>query len=156
MAGSWNSGGPATPFEGSLKARKQLADDDYEQWLYASDEDGEPAEETEQQALEAEWAEEDLKLRIKTAGYIAIPAGFIGLGILSFFTTSLAAQTFFIWVVINMPLLTLAVVTWRRRELRFGLKRPVKGRKARILAVILVLSSGVTFALAVAQSMMRG
>ena len=55
-----------------------------------------------------------------------------------------------------MPLLTLAVVTWRRRELRFGLKRPVKGRKARILAIILVLSSGVTFALAVAQAMMRG
>lgn len=151
MAGSWNPGDPATPLEGPLKARKQLADDGFEQWLYAPDDDGVPAEETEQQALEAEWAEEDLKLRIRTAGYISIPAGFIGLGILSLFTTSPAAQTFLIWVVINIPLLPLAVVTWRRRELRFGLKRPIKGRKARIMVAILVLSSGASFALAMAH-----
>lgn len=147
--------GDATgPFDGPLKARKQLGDNAFEEWLYTPEEDWGLTEETEQQALEAEWAEDDLKLRIKMAGYISIPAGFIGLGVLSLFTTSRGAQIPFMWAVINLPLLTLAVISWRRRELRLGLKRPVKGRKARILAIILVLSSFMSFVLALA--MMRG
>ncbi len=93
---------------------------------------------------------------MKTAGYISIPAGFIGVGVLSLFTTSWGAQIPFMWAVINLPLLTLAVITWRRRELRLGLKRPVKGRKARILAVILVLFSFLSFVLDWVPAMMRG
>ncbi|WP_447751966.1 hypothetical protein [Sphingopyxis fribergensis] len=149
-------GEPAAPFDGALKARKQFADDAFEEWLYAPDEGEGIAEETEQQALEAQWAEEDLKLRLQTAGYIGIPAVFIGVGIVSLFTTSWSIRIPFMWGFMNLPLLTLAVITWRRRELRFGLKRPVKGRKARIVAVLLVLFSFVSFALAVAQAMMLG
>lgn len=141
------------PSDGPLKARRQLADGAFERWLYAPDEGEVAAEETEQQALEAQWAEEDLKLRLQMAGYIGIPAVFIGGGIVSLFTTSWGRLPFF-WLLMNLPLLTLAVITWRRRELRFGLKRPVKGRKARIMAVLLVMFSFVSFALAVAHMMM--
>lgn len=156
MARSQDSGNAAAPFDGLLKARKQLGDNAFDEWLYTPEEDWGPAEETEQQALEAEWAEDDLKLRMKTAGYISIPAGFIGVGVLSLFTTSWGAQIPFMWAVINLPLLTLAVITWRRRELRLGLKRPVKGRRARILAVILVLFSFLSFVLDWVPAMMRG
>jgi hypothetical protein len=146
----------AAAFDGPLKARKQIGDTAFEEWLYTPEEDWGPAEETEQEALEVEWAEDDLKLRIKTAGYISIPVGFMGLGVLSLFTTSWGAQIPFMWAIINLPLLTLAVMTWRRRELRLGLKRPVKGRKARILAVALVLFSFLSFMLAWVSAMMRG
>lgn len=156
MEGPQDFGNAAAPFDGPLKARERLGDDAFEKWLYTPEEDWGAAEETEQQALEAEWAEDDLRLRIKMAGYIAIPAGLIGMGILSLFTTSLGAQIPFAWVFINLPLLTLAVITWRRRELRLGLKRPVKGRKARILAVILVMLSFMSFVLGWMQAVMRG
>ena len=156
MKGPQDFGNAAAPFDGPLKARERIGDNVFEEWLYTPEEDWGPAEETEQQALEAEWAEDDLRLRIKTAGYIAIPAVFKVMGILSLFTTSWGAQISFLWVFINLPLLTLAVITWRRRELRLGLKRPVKGRKARILAVILVMLSFISFVLAWMQAGMRG
>ena len=154
--GSPDYGEPAAPFSGSLKARKQLADGAFEEWLYAPEEGEGAVEETEQQALEAQWAEEDLKLRLQTAGYIGILAVFVGMGIVSLFATSWSARIPFIWAFANLPLLTLAAITWRRREMRFGLKRPVKGRKARIMAVLLVLFSFTSFVLAVVPAMVLG
>ncbi|SEH20270.1 hypothetical protein SAMN05428974_3969 [Sphingopyxis sp. YR583] len=113
--------------------------------------------ETEEQALEAQWAEDDLRLRVQTAGGVAIAAAFLGMPIVTLFSTSLAVQIPFIWGFMNIPLLTFAIITWRRRELRFGLKRPVKGRKARIMVVLLVLSSFVSWVLAVANvAIVRG
>ncbi len=146
-------GETAAQSDSALKARKQVADDAFEEWLYVPDDGEGTAEETEQEALEAQWAEEDLKLRLQTAGYIGIPAVFIGMGIVSLFTTSWSIWIPFLWAFMNLPLLTLAVITWRRRELRLGLKRPVKGRKARIVAVMLLLFSFVSFVMAMAQTM---
>jgi hypothetical protein len=151
-----NFGEPAAPFDGPLKARKRLADSRFEEWLYTPDEGEEVEEETEQQALEAKWAEEDLKLRLQTAGCVAIPVLFIGMGIVSLFTTSWTVTVPFMWMFTNIPLLTFAVITWRRREWRLGLKRPVKGRKARILAVLAVLFSLISFLLFIAKAMMYG
>lgn len=156
MERSPDLGEPAALFDELLRARKQLADGTFEEWLYAPGEDEGTAEETEQQALEAQWAEEDLRLRLQTAGYIAIPVVFIGAGIVSLFTTSWSIRIPFYWAFMNLPLLTLAVITWRRRELRLGLKRPVKGRRARIVAVLLLLFSFVSFVLGLASAMMLG
>jgi len=156
LEGSPDFNESAPLFDGPLKGRKQLANGAFEEWLYAPGEDEGAVEETEQQTLEAQWAEEDLILRLQMAGYIGIPAVFIGGGIISLFTTSLGARLPFFWVLMNLPLLTLAVITWRRSELRFGLKRPVRGQKARIVAVLLALISFVSFVLAAAQTMMRG
>ena len=141
----------AAPFDELLKARQQIADGGFEKWLYAPAEGEADIPETEEQALEAQWAEDDLKLRLKTAGGVSIAAVFLGMPIVTLFSTSLAVQIPFIWGFMNIPLLTLAVLTWRRRELRLGVKRPVKGRKARILAALLVLFSFFSFVLAVAN-----
>lgn len=143
---------PTAPFDELLKARKQLSDGGFEAWLYASVDDEAETPETEQQALEAQWAEEDLKLRLKMAGGVAIAALFLGMPIVTLFSTSWGVQIPFMWAFMNIPLLTLAVITWRRRELRFGVKRPVRGHKARIMALLLVLFSFISFVLAVVSS----
>ncbi|KGB54934.1 hypothetical protein FG91_01563 [Sphingopyxis sp. LC81] len=145
---------PPAPFDELLKAREQLADGGFEAWLYAPIDGEVETPETEEQALEAQWAEEDLKLRLKVAGGVAIAAVFLGMPIVTLFSTSWGVQIPFIWAFMNIPLLTLAVITWRRRELRFGVKRPVKGHKARIMAVLLVLFSFFSFVLAAASTML--
>lgn len=132
---------PNALFGELLKARKQLAHGTFEEWLYAPI-DGKPeAPETEEQAIEAQWAEEDLRLRLKIASGIAIVAAVIGMPVVSLFSTSSIVTIPFIWSIMNIPLLTLATITWRRRELRLGVKRPVKGLKARVLVVLTVLFS---------------
>ena len=146
----------AAPLDELLKARQQIADDGFETWLYAPAEGEAETPETEEQALEAQWAEGDLKLRLKAAGGISIAAALLGMPVVTLFSTSWAVQIPFIWAFMNIPLLTLAVITWRRRELRFGLKQPVKGRKARILAVLVVLFSFFSFVLAIAGVAFRG
>jgi len=138
-------------FEQSSKAHQQIADSGFEKWLYAPAEGATETQETEEQALEAQWADDDMMLRLKIAGGVSVAAAFLGMPIVTLFSTSLAVQIPFIWGFMNIPLLTLAVITWRRRELRLGVKRPVRGRKARILVVMLVLFSFLSFAMAVAN-----
>lgn len=146
----------AAPFDELLNARQQIADGGFGKWLYAPAEGETETPETEQQALEAQWAEDDLKLRLKIAGGVAIAALFLGMPIVTLFSSSLAVQVPFIWGFMNIPLLTFAVITWRRRELRLGVKRPIKGRKARILAVLLVLFTFLSSALAFANAAIGG
>ena len=57
MEGPQDFGNAAAPFDGPLKARERLGDDAFEKWLYTPEEDWGAAEETEQQALEAEGYE---------------------------------------------------------------------------------------------------
>lgn len=146
----------AAPFRELLNARQQIADGGFEKWLYAPAEGETETPETEEQPLEAQWAEDDLKLRLKIAGGVAIAALFLGMPIVTLVSTSLAVQIPFIWGFMNIPLLTLAVITWRRRELRLGVKRSARGRKARILAVLLVLFSFLSSALAFANAVIGG
>lgn len=122
-------------------ARQQIQQDGFEKWLYAPTDGTAEVVETEEQALEGEWAEEDLKLRIRFARYAAIPIGFCLFGILSFFTTSWVAQLPIIWAPMFLPIITFAVITCRRGELRLGVKRPIRGYKARLIASLLVLAS---------------
>jgi hypothetical protein len=100
------------------------------------------------EALERAVEEEDFRLRMELGGgaaMVAIGAMFLLLPFLAGLSLPFLSWPLTVWAVVNLPLLTLAVLAWRRGRMPLGGGRFLEGRLARKAAIALVLANLLLF-----------